>query len=39
MCDTKRSIGRKCDSGLAANVPIAGGFRSGLQLPHTTKAN
>ncbi|EKE3372510.1 antitermination protein, partial [Escherichia coli] len=22
MCDTKRSIGRKCDSGLAANVPI-----------------
>ncbi|EIC1102998.1 antitermination protein, partial [Escherichia coli] len=24
MCDTKRSIGRKCDSGLAANVPIAG---------------
>ncbi|MCY6182814.1 antitermination protein, partial [Salmonella enterica subsp. enterica serovar 1,4,[5],12:i:-] len=25
MCDTKRSIGRKCDSGLAANVPIAGG--------------
>ncbi|EKG6072648.1 antitermination protein, partial [Escherichia coli] len=20
MCDTKRSIGRKCESGLAANV-------------------
>ncbi|EFC1419028.1 antitermination protein, partial [Escherichia coli] len=22
MCDTKRSIGRKCESGLAANVPL-----------------
>ncbi|HAL7886016.1 TPA: antitermination protein, partial [Escherichia coli] len=21
MCDTKRSIGRKCESGLAANEP------------------
>ncbi|ENC3871550.1 antitermination protein, partial [Escherichia coli] len=24
MCDTKRSIGRKCESGLAANVPLRG---------------
>ncbi|MCV5632378.1 antitermination protein, partial [Escherichia coli] len=22
MCDTKRSIGRKCESGLAVNVPL-----------------
>ncbi|HAM4917588.1 TPA: hypothetical protein IBZ30_002412 [Escherichia coli] len=26
MCDTKRSIGRKCESGLAANVPLRGVF-------------
>ncbi|EGM1945075.1 antitermination protein, partial [Escherichia coli] len=26
MCDTKRSIGRKCESGLAANEPIGGVF-------------
>ena len=26
MCDTKRSIGRKCESGLAVNVPLLGVF-------------